>query len=102
MTVYRQPYAVTLQSFMALEDMERIERIVAKGERIELGYVMNAAQGGEKGKMHPLEKMSREYAAELRRDPSPDVRGGLTERERANLAAIFSQYGRVRTPEPVS
>jgi hypothetical protein len=100
--VYRQPFEVTLRSLLALEDMERIDRLVQKGERIEQGFIFNAAQGGEKGKVHPLERINRDYLAELRREPYARTRGGLTEREREALAGIFTQLGKQRTPTPES
>jgi hypothetical protein len=87
---------------MALEDVERIDRLIEKGERLEMGFVFNAAQGGEKGKTHPLEKMNRDYLAELRRAPREERRGGLTERERDVLAGIFTALGKQRTPAPES
>lgn len=69
-SVYTQPFEVTLMQLMALEDVERIDGLVERGQRLDNAFLMNAAfAGGAKGKPHPLTEANRKYLAELRRAP---------------------------------
>jgi len=97
--VYQQPYEVTVRAFLALEDVERIEQLVAEGRRIDHAYLMNAAFADGKR----LQDRNRAFKASLQYAPYEPRTGGLTTRQREVLTGIFSTLARVqRPPEPVS
>jgi hypothetical protein len=100
-----RPLAETIHVLDQLEEVERIDRLVAKGERLEMGYLMNAAfAGGEKGRPHPLQEANRRYVAELRRPVTAASVQALQDEKAAVadlLRAIREANARKDAGEPV-
>lgn len=79
--VVRQPAALTLWTFLQLEDLQRLERLQAKDDRHDLASLIAAAVFDARA----FERARSAFVAELSRDPEPD-------RDRALRAALHDAY----------
>jgi hypothetical protein len=91
---YREPLHRTLIAFDRLDEVERIERLVAEGHDLDRAYLHNKAVNAPP----ELEKSYREWQGKLRRDPHGRQPVGFTDAERR---AILRRLALTTAPREV-